>query len=88
MSFERNIKLEIEVPEGMLPEIRGYVVIYGGEIVKEVKSEDGYKLCKVDEAIEKIRKKRNDIHGGSYAYVSKYKEGIDDALKILEEACK
>lgn len=42
---------------------------------------------KIDEAIEKIKTMRNSAYG-SYLKTSAYKEGIDDVLLIIEEACK
>ena len=39
--MDRNIKMEIELPEEQLENFRIFIVMYGGAIVKEEKCEDG-----------------------------------------------
>lgn len=53
------------------------------EIARAIR--DGYKLCKVDEAIERIKAKTSDKAGD-------YQEGLNFglmlAVKVIKEACE
>ena len=57
------------------------------ETLEEAPTVKAIPKYKIDEAIEKIKTMRNSVHG-SYLKTSAYKEGIDDVLLIIEEACK
>lgn len=57
------------------------------ETLEEAPTVKAIPKYKIDEAIEKIKNMRNSAYG-SYLKTSAYKEGIDDVLLIIEEACK
>lgn len=51
---------------------------------------DGYTLCKVDDAVRRIEKKRVDLSGwGVYDEKTyRYNEAIKEMEKYIDEACE
>ena len=59
MNGEKRIRMEIEMPERALPDIRCYIVLYGGCIIKENKSELQQAIDKeIQEWEERMKKKK------------------------------